>query len=252
MRYLIPGDRCAPFPLLALLLVLSLGCGTTRALREAQGAFSDAAKADMQLRTEAQDSYAALLGLRNGGYRTTISIIDGFNAVERRELQGNELWGTALTLKALSLWRLGKYDEAERTVDAATANFADQLGPRDAAVLNALDGLIALDQADAKLEPPCTHQTVDDLVTSGLETIEAARDGLSAGEPVQRYLLQAKLAGHRTRQLAEDCEHGGRQPTYEELEAKRKDYCALEKVSTEAGVLAYWHGLLGLGTNPCP
>ena len=114
-----------------------------------------------------------------------------------------------------------------------------------------LDGLIALHQADAKLVQPCRFDTVNALLTSGLGKIEAERRKRSASAPVQRYLLQAKLAGHRTRQLAEDCQQGGRPPSEEELEAKAGDYCALAGVATDARVMTYWGGLLALDADSC-
>jgi len=257
VRYPIPAARRVPALLLAVLLLFSTACGTTRALRDAQNAFNDAATADMQLRTAPEETTAALLGVRDSGYRTTVGIIGAFNAMERAQLSGDKLWGNALMLKAMSQWRLGEYDEAMETRKEAT-EFAGQLGPRDKAVLNVLEGLIALDQADANLvlradgKLQCEYQTVNDLVTSGLETIEAGRGNLSAGEPVQRYLLQAKLAGHRTRQRAEDCQVGGRAPTAPELEAKQNDYCALQEKGTEAKVMEYWFGLLLSAGFSCP
>jgi hypothetical protein len=260
VTHLISEARHLPALLLALLLLLSIACGTTRSLRDAQDAFNDAATADanMQLRTAPEKTTAALLGVRDGGYQTTVGIIDAFSAKQRAQLKGDKLWGNALALKAMSQWRLEEYDKARETAAEATTDFSDQLGPRDAVILKVLDGLIALDQADAKLgrevggEQQCEYRTVNDLVTSGLETIETERGGVSARKPVQRYLLQAKLAGHRTRQLAEDCNDGGRQPSPDEREAKKKDYCALEASGADARVLAYWFGLLLTPDFSCP
>lgn len=245
----------------ALLILVAAGCGTTRSLRGAQQSFSEAATADMRLRAAAQDEVPVLLGVREGGYRMTVQTIDGFSTMERAQLNSDQLWGNALFLKAMSQWRLEDYDGARETANDAVTNFSAQLGPRDLAVLSVLDGLIALDQAYAKLGPrepgpvggypQCDFATVNTLVTSGLDTIESKRRNLSTSEPVQRYLLQAKLAGHRTRMNAEDCEKGGRPLTPDELEAKRKDYCAFETVEADSDVRRSWQGRLGLREDVC-
>lgn len=253
--------KCLPALLAAMLCLIAAGCATTRALRGAQESFNEAATADMRLRTAPHAEVAGLIGVREGGYRMTVEVIDGFNAMERAQLNGDELWGNALFLKAISQWRLEDYDGARATAGDAIANFSAQLGPRDRAVLSALDGLIALDQAHAKLGPrgpgpvggypQCDFGTVNELVKSGLDTIEAKRRNFASSEPVQRYLIQAKLAGHRTRMNAEDCRTGGRPPTEEELEAKRNDYCVFEAVETNADARRFWQGRLGLREGMC-
>lgn len=252
--------RRLPLLLAVFLFLVAAGCAT-RALRGAQESFNEAATADMQLRMAAHEEVAALLGVREGGYRMTVEIIDGFNAMERAQLNADELWGNALFLKAMSQWRLEDYDGARATASDAIENFSAQLGPRDRAVLSALDGLIALDQAHAKLGPrgpgpvggypQCDFETVNQLVASGLDTIEAKRRDFASSEPVQRYLLQAKLAGHRTRMNAEDCRTGGRPPTEDELEAKRIDYCAFEAIETNVDTRRFWAGRLGLREGVC-
>jgi hypothetical protein len=257
VRYRIKATLHSPVLALLLLLLFSIACGTTRALRDAQDSFNDAATADMELRTAPEETTATLLGVRDGGYRTTVRIIDSFNAAQRADLRGNKLWGNALMLKAMSQWRLGDYDEAGKTAEDATKNFGDHFGSRDGAVLSVLDGLIAIDQAHGKLirkqngSLECVYRDVDELVANGLRTIEAGRSDLSAGEPVQLYLLQAKLAGHRTRQEAEDCDDGGEAPSSKELEEMKNDYCALEEAGAKAEVLMRWQGALGLDGGAC-
>ncbi|MCP4002712.1 MAG: hypothetical protein GY725_00820 [bacterium] len=258
MRTWIPNIHRTLVPLLTLFLLTSIGCGTTRALREAQSAFSDAATADMQLRTAPEETTAALLGVRNGGYRMTIGIIDGFNAIQRSQLSGNELWGNALMLKAMSHWRLAEYDAADKAANEAIGKYAKQLGPRDAAILSVLDGLIALDQAHAKLGVStagvfqCNYTDVNELVKMGLSTIENSRNGLSAGAPVQQYLLQSKLAGHKIRVDATECDDGGTLPSAQERTDRKNDYCALEATGVDRAVTRDWVSRLGIQNATCP
>jgi hypothetical protein len=120
------------------------------------------------------------------------------------------LWGTTLTLKALCQWRLGQYSQALQTAKDARTTAADQVLPRDRAILAALPGLIKTDQAYGQIlgAVPGDHadllNDVTKLLNGAIGDIQDARNLVDPDHPVQVYLIQAQLAAYRNFVVAND------------------------------------------------
>ncbi len=131
-------------------IVLS-ACATPSALRDAQDAFSRAAEIDNRSRTGMFAVTEAAQPLnRDAGYAAVIERIDGMTSRERSHLENDHLLGNALTLRALSLWRLGRFDDARAAAAEIGKLDPAQLAARDEALVDALPALIMIDEAYAK------------------------------------------------------------------------------------------------------
>jgi hypothetical protein len=197
-----------------LLAVWAVGCASINYLREAQDAFNQAAAAESTLRFEstspvdgnASATAAAWSSARNG-YTSALLSLEKLDAEDQRRLRADGLWGTALTLKALSQWRLGLFDKALVTADEARTTASDQVYPRDQALLLALPGLIKTDQAYDKILRQRPLAEVEALLigsNGAVANLEAARASVDRDHPVNLYLLQSQLAAYRNFMVAKD------------------------------------------------
>jgi tetratricopeptide (TPR) repeat protein len=195
---------------IALLVGLAAGCASINHLREAQDAFNQAAATENALRfdTKASDAAAGLIAVRSGYASALLSLEKLEDSKEQAQLRNDGLWGTALTLKALTQWRLGQFDKAIATADQAKQNAGDQVYPRDQAVMMALPGLVKTDQAyDKIVRSNTTLVEVEGLLIGergAVTDIQRARTQTDKDHPVQVYLLQAQLAAYRNYQVALD------------------------------------------------
>jgi hypothetical protein len=199
----------------AMLILLVAGCAGVNRLREAQDAFNQAAAAENVLRLEsaraqegnASDAPAAWSVARNG-YASALLSLEKLDKADEKKLRDDGLWGTALTLKALSQWRLGLFSKALATAGEAQKNASDQVYPRDRALLAALPGLIKTDQAYNKIlsSNPSLPEIQALLVgqNGAVANIQSARALADKQHPVQIYLIQAQLAGYRNFMVAQD------------------------------------------------
>ena len=80
--------------------------------------------------------------MRSGYASALLSLEKLANNQDETRLRKDGLWGSALTLKALSQWRLGQYDQAIATAQLAKQSAGDQTYPRDLALITALPGLV--------------------------------------------------------------------------------------------------------------
>jgi hypothetical protein len=158
-------------------------------------------------------------------YQLTLRHLQGLRGDTREwgKLEAAGLTGNALTLEALALWRLGRFDKA---YDVATSVGEETvLLPRDQALLRALPGLILSDQAYARIladTEPCrkivggeetdtycfrgtngTPATAFMVVSNwiagpdgALQRLAAAGRSVTTNHPVQLYLLQSQLAAY--------------------------------------------------------
>jgi hypothetical protein len=201
--------RLATAASLSLFAILAIGCANVNRLHEAQTAFNQAAAAENTLRfdTKASDAVASLGAVR-GGYASALISLDQLeNSKAQTQLRKDGLWGTALTLKALSQWRLGQVEKALTTALLASQSAGDQLYPRDRAVITALPGLIKTDQAYAKIFSNAPLSEVKALLVDdngAVANIERARLQTDKDHPVQVYLIQAQLAAYRNYVVAVD------------------------------------------------
>jgi hypothetical protein len=132
------------------------------------------------------------------------------DTADQRQLQADGLWGTALTLKALTQWRLGMFDKALATAGEAGQNAGAQMYPRDRALIAALPGLIKTDQAYNKILASAPLVDVEALLireNGAVVNVQSARNLVGKDHPVQVYLIQAQLAAYRNFQVAEDQLH---------------------------------------------
>ena len=211
------GVLCA----LAVGLALPVGCGGVNQLREAQSAFNEAAALENSLRFDPErlvqaDGSATVGGLASvqSGYAAALHSLEALDSNEEQALKHEKLWGVALTLKALTYWRLGRHDEALDTAATVNAEASDQLFPRDAAVVRALPGLVKTDLAYQYTVETATLDAVAKanslakvkgylLGNEGAQgDLKAALAKVDAEHPVRVYLLQAKLATYRNLRVA--------------------------------------------------
>ncbi len=238
-----PAPRSTPSPLKTLfrsrLLVIAFGallvtgCQSTNRLREAQAAFSEAARTDNHLLLAAlldrpgypsntpngqafpgsagdQDLLSA--SATRAGYAAALLSLRQLTPQETAQLKSDRLWGTALTLRALAQWRLGQFEEALRTVHTAEALPGEQLQPRDLTLLEILPALVAIDHADAWVTSSSkeSHQGSSRLETWRRRLVSQGMDPKSADDRLDQalgrtgadgslrlYLLMCRLAAYR-------------------------------------------------------
>ncbi len=209
-------------PLYLALLLLTTSCSHIHHLREAQTAFSQAATLEnlaltqptantpqpSLLLSQPQDAIANQL-LARTRYETALYHLKQANP---KKLQHDGLLTSALTLQALTEWRLGLYTNALTTRQKADLTSSPHLPPRDQAILLALPALIQIDLAhDTILQLPphpdphlLTNQFLPLLVgpQGATSQIQQARNLLPPEHPLQLYLLQCQLSAYRNFQVA--------------------------------------------------
>ncbi len=198
------------------------GCGVShiRALREAQTTFSQAAELDNRMRfdgpQEMGESPAA-------GYRLAAAEIQQLIERKGSDLKKDNLLCTAVAIRALSLWKLGDYENALAASkesgcvqeSAADCTQAGSVPCRERAVLTALPALIMVDQAFAvannstqcgapETRDACDreYRRVKESATQADRQIEVARKTVPENHPVQVYLVVSQLAAVRAWQDA--------------------------------------------------
>jgi len=214
---------CRPFIRQSILLVsilaimvMTVGCASVNRLREAQDVFNQTAALENELKLASNPldtSALGSLGSVRSGYASALLSLDKIEDKDEKKLREDGLWGTALTLKALCQWRLGMFPQALKTVEEADKTAAEQIYPRDRAVLAALPGLIKTDQAYAKILKASSFDEenkkvalgeVTELLTGSsgaIDDIQKARV-VADEHPVQIYLIQAQLAAYRNFMIA--------------------------------------------------
>ena len=229
-----------------LLTVLLSSCQATEAYRRAQTAFSQGATTEIQDRfadTEVElpsnfiyfdDLYQANIPV-DAKHSATVYYVEALKAARtalkaKRQLSKNLALGNTYAIQALSLWRLGKYKQAKEVAALAipllekTDN--DESDVRDLAMMQALPGLINIDESYAALqkirdlgknlddtedeeEGMELYKQIKELfinyytsdingapsVMRGLSIIEQAIDDMGQESAISRYLRNAQLAG---------------------------------------------------------
>ncbi len=203
----VPRDRTARFLAFALAGVLAAGCVSVNRLREAQDAFNQAATAENSLRfgsaqplTGNGSETSANWSLARNGYASALLSLNKIEGKDQQSLRNDGLWGTTLSLKALCYWRLGQYAQALATADEAQQTAADQVYPRDRALLAALPGLIKTDQAYFKTLTNAPFADVEALLigpNGAIPNLERARALADTNNSVQVFLIQSQLAAYR-------------------------------------------------------
>jgi tetratricopeptide (TPR) repeat protein len=247
---------------LALVTTLVVGCASVNRLREAQESFNQAAALENELRFDAarqEGSVQAQLAQNTtiqNGYASALLSLDKLEAKDVERLKQDKLWGNVLALKALTQWKLGLFDRARETAREVQQVGADQVFPRDRALLLALPGLMKTDEAYAALqrvpaEPTpeqraSTLKNVQLLAADAGEAIDRGRGAVEATHPVQVYLLQARLAALRNLQSAHERLGEGDArtlPPERRLEVRRllKELrCQAERRELKPEIVGYW------------
>ena len=230
----------------ALLTILLTSCQATEAYRRAQTAFSQGAAIETRERfADAQVELPSNFFYFNDFYPTTSTAdpnrpasayyADALNEAQaalkgKKQLSKNLALDNTYAIQALSLWRLGKYNEAKEVAAIAVPllekNDGDESDFRDLAMMQALPGLINIDESYTALEQIQTlgkaltetedaeeqreayeqiktlfnnHYLSDDdgapSVTRGLAIIERAITNAEDENAVSLYLRNAQLAG---------------------------------------------------------
>lgn len=211
-----------------MLVLLALGaCSGAATLRDAQDSFNEAAAGENRLRYgdslgdlrpadfNAGSEVAAVLAVRNG-YAESIAIIDSLGVEQTSLLKREGLWGGALALQAMALWRLTKYEQALEKARGATEE-AGGLGVRDLAMIRALPSLIRNDQANRKIasseeadgDPAARLAEAGALLDGAMTDLEALRAEIGEGEPVQLYLIQSLFVVYLNKRDACRKQHSG-------------------------------------------
>ncbi|MHC4270234.1 MAG: hypothetical protein ACYSTS_17480 [Planctomycetota bacterium] len=217
--------------ILVVLIYLSAGCANISSvnhLHQAQQAFNNAASIENYSRINfhkplSQDNYNPIvdLNIARSGYTAALEILRQMPDEEKNMLVKDRLWGVKLTLEALTLWRLGKYEEAFKIIQLADG-ISDQIYPRDAAILTALPGLIKIDLAYQKIlevkdegdevKKEVLKNVTQRLVAidnadpktkwSAVQTLKKARAKVNKEHPVNSYLIQSQLIAYRNYKVA--------------------------------------------------
>jgi tetratricopeptide (TPR) repeat protein len=247
---------------LVLVTTLVVGCASVNRLREAQESFNQAAALENELRFDAarqEGSVQAQLAQNTtiqNGYASALLSLDKLEAKDVERLKQDRLWGNVLALKALTQWKLGLFDRARDTAREVQQVGADQVFPRDRALLLALPGLMKTDEAFAALqrvpaEPTpeqraSTLKNVQLLAADAGEAIDRGRGAVEATHPVQVYLIQARLAALRNLQSAHERLGDGDArtlPPERRLEVRRllKELrCQAERRELKPEIVGYW------------
>jgi hypothetical protein len=195
------------FLLFFIALAVIAGCTGINRLHEAQNAFNQAAALENTIQLEtSQDASGAVKALSiRSGYTDALMSLEKIESKDIQKLKQDGLLGSLLTLKALAQWRLGLYDKALAT--AAEAKKAeDQLYPRDRCLLEALPGLIKIDQAYQKIEKGGSKlEEVKFLLTGdrgAVKDLDSARGLVNKDHSVQIYLIQSQLSAYRNLYIA--------------------------------------------------
>lgn len=238
--------------LIAIWIVFFLGCASVNQLREAQDTFNQAAAAENAQRFDQYPAVAVTsIAAARSSYASVLLSLGKIDNTDKKQLIQDKLWGTVLTLKALCQWRLGQYDQALKTNEEAKSTAADQLFPRDRAILEALPGLIKTDQAYDKILNKKSLQEISDLLIGAkgaIADIDNARISVDKDHPVQIYLIQAQLAVYRNYEVALKDES----LTNEQQDKVKGYFKELDRLlkknsgSTVLPLVAYWSNQLGI------
>jgi hypothetical protein len=234
--------RPAQLLLIVAVLLALAACQSVNRLREAQDSFDAAAEVDnrtqlgammagkeemperlktqlqQKLNLPSEDMLADANKVRSG-YAAALLSLKKMSNKDKSTLKADRLWGAALTLKAMTEWRLGLHEEALRTAETAEKEAKDQVFPRDEAILLALPGLIKIDLAYARIAAMVPGQSTNVAVLeemrlrlvgmtanpkdkSAVEDLHSARAQAGSRHPVNLYLIQSQLAAFRNYQVA--------------------------------------------------
>lgn len=160
--------------LIALCLLLLQSCAHLTRLESAQDAFNKGAEMD-NLSKFSENPPEATAATYYGLARVQVS-----RALEQRgKLERDGVLANALTIKALSEWKLQHYPEASASAKAALSSMSDRpddpTPTRDKAIMLAMDDLIAIDMANDSIHSVLadTNQTISSIKNSYFRLVHA-------------------------------------------------------------------------------
>lgn len=179
-----------------------VGCGAHQ-LHRAQDSFNQAARIEARVSFETlSDDADPLEGTPQalGNYRLALALTN--DALEKYDssLKKDQLYGTALMLKALCQWRIAALEresdaEEIRRIVAGIENLVEnqgiKLGTRDRVLLKALPGLHEHELGRLQNDP----QKAERLFKSALSTLELALEQVNPprDHPVQAYIRLSQM-----------------------------------------------------------
>lgn len=152
-------------------------------VREAQTAFNEAAAID-------NSDVTVTLQSAEAGYAAAIAAVNGLEADDEalETAISDNLYGIALTIKALSHWKLRNWDASLAAQQNALTRYSsnrDSLGTRDLVLLNALPSLIKHGQEVSRL-----NQGVSFTCTGSVTSLDCT-EGSPSFANVTRQLQEA-------------------------------------------------------------
>jgi hypothetical protein len=205
---------------LALAALLAGACVSphhAQQVSDAQSALSAGAALETQAKFSSSEvplGIEALVHSSTAFYHEAERLIAGVVADDKAALQADSLYGTALTVRAVALWRLGRLDEAEDVAqevvavaesarDTRSADGApNQVYPRDEALCRALPTLIRIDALGrlvgkiVRSEETESREQLEGILAGGVECAEALKEVRDlpemAGHPLLMYLAQCE------------------------------------------------------------
>jgi hypothetical protein len=187
----------------SLLLLIALSSCGTHQLKQAQDSFNEAARIESTVSLEdTQATGDPLTGdsqaLNN--YRVALALTDEALSEYADSLRSDQLYGTALMLKALSQWRIAalaedaRLEDVQQLVDDVERRAQSEdivLGTRDQVLLKALPGLYEHELALSTRDPG----RADTLFSSAVNTLENSLEEVNppADHPVRIYIRLAQL-----------------------------------------------------------
>jgi hypothetical protein len=136
---------------LSLVSLASSGCiKHITVLREAQTIFNKSAEADNRQHLAGEP---LPVDETSGGYAVAQKMLENLVAKKKSDLKKDNLLCTTLAIRALALWRLGRFDDARTLAvsdDAQECSNNANQAPRDVALLLTIPALIRIDEANQK------------------------------------------------------------------------------------------------------
>jgi hypothetical protein len=134
-------------------------------------------------------------------YLAVIFHLEGLTPRGENQLKAAGTLGDAFVLRTLAQWRLGRMEDARASALRARASGQEALDARNRALFRAFEGVARLEAALDALESKQPYADIEALIAgeSGAWRILAgARTELPRLDPLQRELIQSRLAAYKT------------------------------------------------------
>lgn len=188
------------FAAVVLVALFAASCFVPHAqmVRDAQDAFSRGSEIENQTKiglTSADGS---------GHYEVALGLVQQALRERPNQLVEDGLYGTALTIKALSLWRIDAQDSAlvvaKRVEDGKDGDREFEVWPRDRAICTSLRYLVDIDNLGVTARMVTSATTSNELDADLMSHVDPVKEGLrtaaqplSAKHPLRVYLTAAEL-----------------------------------------------------------